>query len=153
ARLEETNGDAKQNFQALLALPNDRLQFWEAPESWDAWEYLNSERLGEIDCLVDAVYGTGSKWYNDALNEILYGWSGVPHVAVDLSTGLIADNTSAEKLQSKADVTITSTAPKTANVLPPASYPNGELIVATIGSPKELVDEQPSQLFLAEKKD
>ena len=40
----------------------------------------------------------------------------------------------------QADLTVTFTAPKLANVLPPASNFNGELVVANIGSPQELID-------------
>jgi NAD(P)H-hydrate epimerase len=52
-----------------------------------------------------------------------------------------------------ADLTVTMTAPKPANVLPPASNFNGGLIVADIGSPVELVDVAGSQLFLIEEND
>src|SRR5439155_22081423 len=45
------------------------------------------------------------------------------------------------------------TAPKTANVLPPAASSNGKLIVADIGSPAELIEEAKSQLFLVEAAD
>jgi NAD(P)H-hydrate epimerase len=48
---------------------------------------------------------------------------------------------------------VTFTAQKIANVLPPASDFNGELVIANIGSPQELIDEQPSQLYLAERED
>ena len=37
--------------------------------------------------------------------------------------------------------------------MPPASNFNGELIIANIGSPQELIDNSPSKLFLAEKQD
>ncbi|HVE58043.1 MAG TPA: NAD(P)H-hydrate dehydratase [Pyrinomonadaceae bacterium] len=37
--------------------------------------------------------------------------------------------------------------------MPPASNFNGELFVANIGSPQELIDESPSQTFLIEKQD
>ncbi len=37
--------------------------------------------------------------------------------------------------------------------MPPASNFNGELFVANIGSPQELIDNSPSKLFLAEKED
>src|SRR5207247_3278558 len=39
------------------------------------------------------------------------------------------------------------------NVLPPAADYNGELIVADIGSPVELIEEAKSQLFLTEQSD
>jgi len=45
------------------------------------------------------------------------------------------------------------TAPKPANVLPPAAGYNGELIVADIGSPFEIVQEAKSNLFVTEADD
>ncbi len=53
----------------------------------------------------------------------------------------------------QADLTVTFTVPKIANVLPPAARFNGEVVCVNIGSPQELIDAQPSQLFLAEKSD
>jgi NAD(P)H-hydrate epimerase len=50
-------------------------------------------------------------------------------------------------------VTVTFTAPKLANVLPPAANCNGELYVANIGSPCELVSQAESRTFLAEADD
>jgi NAD(P)H-hydrate epimerase len=52
-----------------------------------------------------------------------------------------------------AHLTVTFTAPKAANVLPPASNYCGELVVANIGSPFELIENSPSQLFLTERQD
>jgi NAD(P)H-hydrate epimerase len=45
------------------------------------------------------------------------------------------------------------TAPKRANVIPPAADCNGRLIVADIGSPDELVAETKSDLFVTESSD
>jgi NAD(P)H-hydrate epimerase len=45
------------------------------------------------------------------------------------------------------------TAPKVANVLPPASDYNGRLMVAAIGSPAELIAEAETNLFLIEGSD
>jgi len=53
----------------------------------------------------------------------------------------------------RADVTVTMTAPKPANVLPLAASYNGELIVADIGSPTELIDAAQSKLFVAQESD
>jgi NAD(P)H-hydrate epimerase len=52
-----------------------------------------------------------------------------------------------------ADITVTFTSPKPANVLPPASRLNGELVIANIGTPIELVDEADSRLYLIEPRD
>jgi NAD(P)H-hydrate epimerase len=53
----------------------------------------------------------------------------------------------------RADLTVTFTAAKPANVLPPASHFNGRLAVADIGSPEALVGAAPSKLFLTEAAD
>jgi len=53
----------------------------------------------------------------------------------------------------RADVTVTFTAPKGGNVIPDVASFNGELVIADIGSPEELIDEQPSQFFLTERED
>jgi NAD(P)H-hydrate epimerase len=106
-----------------------------------------------LACVVDAVFGTGLKGFRDDLNEIIASFEKTPNIAVDIPSGLMADEVDAQPFQSRADFTVTFTAPKAANVLPPASNFNGELIIADIGSPKELIDEQPSQLYLAETRD
>ncbi|MCA1817392.1 MAG: NAD(P)H-hydrate dehydratase, partial [Acidobacteria bacterium] len=49
--------------------------------------------------------------------------------------------------------TVTFTAPKPANVLPPASHLNGQLVVADIGTPAALVEDAPSRLYLVEAED
>jgi NAD(P)H-hydrate epimerase len=45
------------------------------------------------------------------------------------------------------------TAPKPANILPPAAEYNGKLIVADIGSPSELILEAKTQLFMSDEAD
>ncbi len=74
-------------------------------------------------------------------------------VSIDLPSGLNANAFQQIGKNFQADLTITFTAPKLANVFPPASNFNGELIVANIGSPQELIDNSPSKLFVAEKSD
>jgi NAD(P)H-hydrate epimerase len=51
------------------------------------------------------------------------------------------------------NATVTFTAAKLANVLPPASNCNGELFVANIGSPCNLVNEAASKTFLVDADD
>ncbi|HLA94363.1 MAG TPA: NAD(P)H-hydrate dehydratase [Pyrinomonadaceae bacterium] len=152
--LVEAKGDARINFDRIIGAEfQDKINFVEANEYWKAWEYLNKTDWDGLSCLVDAVFGTGLKYFDDALNEILSSFEDTLHIAVDIPTGLFADKASVKPFQFKADVTVTFTAPKIGNLLPPASNFNGELVVAEIGSPQELIDEQGSQLFLAENKD
>ena len=70
-----------------------------------------------------------------------------------MPSGLNADLSEPIGKNIQADLTVTFTAPKPANVLPPASNYNGEIVIANIGSPPELIDNSPSKLFVAEKQD
>ena len=103
--------------------------------------------------VIDALFGTGLKRpladeYLDVIQQLDNHESQV--VAIDLPSGLNADLGEPIGSNVSATTTVTFTAPKAANVLSPASRFNGELIAANIGSPQGLIDEQPSQLFVAE---
>jgi len=74
-------------------------------------------------------------------------------VSVDIPSGLNADSAQPIGEAVQADLTVTFTAPKPANVLPPASHFNGKLIVANIGSPSALVEGANSNLFVTEEND
>jgi hydroxyethylthiazole kinase-like uncharacterized protein yjeF len=74
-------------------------------------------------------------------------------VSLDLPSGLNADARALIGPAVRADLTVTFTAAKPANVLPPASHLNGRLAVADIGSPPALVEAAPSRLFLVEDSD
>jgi len=74
-------------------------------------------------------------------------------VSIDIPSGLNADSAQPIGEAVQADLTVTFTAPKPANVLPPASHFNGKLIVADIGSPSALVEEANSNLFVTEEND
>ena len=127
-------------------------------------ELLYGEFYQDWDVIVDAIFGTG-------LTKPIDGWLlNVVHdinllndtqknyfqhkrivVSIDLPSGLNSDFSQQIGKNFQSDLTITFTAPKLANVLPPASNFNGELVVANIGSPQELIDNSPSKTFLAEK--
>jgi len=189
AKIEETKGDARTNFEICQNLANyeneiiethhpdifrhsklyesdGAISFFEVNSRKEFDELLYNEFDQKWDCVVDAVFGTG-------LNKPIEGWlSEVVHhinilndtqihyfnhqrflVSIDVPSGLNADLAEQIGGNSRSDLTITFTAPKLANVFPPASNFNGELVVANIGSPQELIDLSPSQTFLAEKSD
>ncbi|MBS1797992.1 MAG: NAD(P)H-hydrate dehydratase [Acidobacteria bacterium] len=135
-------------------------------EHWQKIVDRLMKRMDGFDCLVDALFGTGVtrplegffKAIPDFYNAIYD--SNKKHrrarpllVSVDLPSGLNADLPEIIGNHIKSDLTVTFTAPKLANVLPPASNANGELVVANIGSPQELIDECPSKTFLTESRD
>ncbi|HVS21921.1 MAG TPA: NAD(P)H-hydrate dehydratase [Pyrinomonadaceae bacterium] len=118
------------------------------------------------DAIVDALFGTGLtrpvagvhreavKFLNRLrdMRDLSQPWH-APIVSIDIPSGLNSDSAEPIGEAVHADVTITMTAPKPANVLPPAASYNGELIVADIGSPVELIDAVESKLFVAEESD
>jgi ADP-dependent NAD(P)H-hydrate dehydratase / NAD(P)H-hydrate epimerase len=172
-RVADTKDDARTNFEAVkrlagfdagsISLPPP-LSFVECT-SVSAWENLARPRRS-YDILIDALFGTG-------LTRPLEGiyLQVIEHVAmmrrarerargarplivsVDIPSGLNADLNEAIGPAIQADITVTFTAPKPANVLPPASNFSGELIVAKIGSPETLVDKAAAKLFVVEVKD
>ena len=165
----ETKGDARENFEKLQRMVGSwfrsNVVFSEIRAETDdngISDWMDNSIYDDADVVVDAIFGTGLKsklgeFYEEVVENILNNWKrihGKPtFVSVDIPTGIDADLTQPPGACLRSDVTITFTAPKPASVLPPASSFNGGLVVADIGSPPELVNEQPSQLFLAEQDD
>lgn len=170
-RVEETKGDARTNFDIARKVtgfvdgadePAYPLQFFEIVEE-AVWKDTRSAFTHNKDVIVDALFGTGltrplEGIYANVVEYIeqLRGRreTGAPlFVSLDIPSGLNADSNKPIGPAVHADLTVTFTAPKPANVLPPASHFNGRLVVADIGSPPKLIDEAPSKLFLTEASD
>ena len=116
------------------------------------------------DAIVDAVVGSGVscgfvEWLDADFAQPFRDWTNdwvakrPIRIAVDVPSGISTDDAVPFERYFDADVTVTFTAPKPANILPPAADINGELFIENIGSPWVLVDEQPSQLYLADRTD
>ncbi len=166
-KVEDTKRDAKINFEILKRFyesdetnaPNENcLLLNESENSSDLMQIVSDNRE---DVIIDAFFGTGlSRPIKNDLKGIIEKlkkwkeWKRLPFlVSLDIPSGLDSNVSKPIGENIKADLTITFTAPKIANVFPPASNFNGELIVANIGSPQELNDNSPSQLFVVEKQD
>jgi NAD(P)H-hydrate epimerase len=175
-RIDEAKGDARENFDRLRSW-NDEHAAHEAKsvtvtdtgaislfdcESEQGWQQLTASILtNPYQAIVDALFGTGLtrpvegihreaiRWMN-GLRQRRDSYLGVSSsiVSIDIPSGLNADNERPIGEAVHADVTVTMTAPKRANVLPPASDYDGQLIVANIGSPSELIAQFQSQLLL-----
>jgi len=155
-KVEDTRGDARTNFDGLRALPvngsDGTLEFKDEVKA-DNWTPSGTE---DADIVVDALFGTGlSRPLDSAYERIASTLSriGKPVIAVDMPSGLMSDLAEVPETHIDAQISVTFTAPKAANVLVPAYRANGELVIADIGSPQELIDDQPSELFLAERPD
>ncbi len=103
--------------------------------------------------VLDALLGTGLKGavtgpMLDWVREVNSGFPLAKVVAVDIPSGIESDNASAVGETAHADLTVTFTAPKLAQVLGPASARVGRLRVAAIGSPPALYEEDQS-VFLS----
>lgn len=171
AKLDDTEHDARVNFEAAAMLSTDvfgrpfgnDLVFAECPSSKE-WNRFQGKAFSfsEPVAIVDALLGIGltsplRTIYKDVAtfvrkSQVDYEGRGILVFSLDLPSGLDADKSQRIGEVIEADVTITFTAPKPANVLPPAANLNGNLVVANIGSPPELINDQ-SQFFLSEAED
>jgi NAD(P)H-hydrate epimerase len=172
-KLSETNGDARMNFEAVNRLASFEAGSAASPapltfaecDGVTAWEQIARPRR-TYDIIIDALFGTGLTRPLDGVFlkviehlNLLRGAreraSGArPLVlSVDTPSGLNADKSNPIGPTVQADLTVTFTAPKPANVLPPASDFGGELIIADIGSPASLIDAAKTWLFVTEAAD
>jgi len=173
ARIEDSTGDARANFEIVAGRassetsPTDDcpgLTFVEC-EDIETWENLATLHP-TYDLVVDALFGTGlTRPLEGIFLNVVQHLTGVRDareesttelpliVSIDSPSGLNADSAKPLGEAVRADLTITFTAPKIANVLPPASNLNGQLVIANIGSPTTLVDATKPQLFLSEEDD
>lgn len=179
-KVQETGGDARVNFDRLRTWKEENegreskeatpeagsINFFEC-ESERGWEQLFASVLSAPhDVVVDALFGTGLMRPVEGLHREVVRYLTVlrdardmpPHrfapiVSVDIPSGLNADCNNLIGEAVRADATVTFTAPKCANVLPPASAYNGRVLVADIGSPDELISEAKTELFVTESGD
>lgn len=167
--IDETSGDARDNFEAVRRLANltagDKGAHSNFIECRDAkqWQEI-AAAASAYACVVDALFGTGltrplTGVFVDVVEYLLAAkmrqssTNGPLIVSIDIPSGLDADKAKPIGSAVAADLTVTFTAPKVANVLPPASHLNGKLVIAEIGSPASLVHDAESNLFLIEEKD
>jgi len=172
-KLADTTGDAQTNLEAVSHLAAFEAGSSASPapltfaecEDIATWEQLARPRK-TYDLIVDALFGTGLTRPLEAVFVKV-----IEHLAllrrareraadvrplvlsVDIPSGLNADNSNPIGPAVEADITVTFTAPKPANVLPPASEFCGDLVVANIGSPESLLEASKPWLFLTEADD
>jgi hydroxyethylthiazole kinase-like uncharacterized protein yjeF len=99
--------------------------------------------------VLDALLGTGLKGpvtgpMLDWVREVNSGFPQAKVVAVDIPSGLESDSADTQGETARGDYTVTFTAPKTGQVLPPNCERIGELRVAAIGSPPSLYENDDS---------
>jgi len=172
-KLAETKGDALTNLKAVHQLAGFEAGSPACPspltllecDSVSAWEQMARPRR-TYDVIVDALFGTGlTRPLEGVYLKVIEHLSMLRAardrvsgarplvVSVDLPSGLDADRAELIGGTVEADLTVTFTAPKPANVLPPAAHSCGQLIVADIGSPASLIEAAAPSLFVTEAED
>ena len=132
-------GDARLNLDVLRNLGFDVVEIADA----SAWELHQSEVL-EADLIVDALVGTG---FTPPLAGVLesvaadVNGSPIPVVAIDLPSGLSADDHRIPGPVVEASMTVTLGAAKIPLVLPPGESVAGTLVIADIGIPDAVVED------------
>jgi NAD(P)H-hydrate epimerase len=139
-------GDAAENYNRLAALAAPGI----APEP-GVWHRVRLT-IADATLVIDAILGTGlSKPLEGFLLEVVRDlnrdFARVPIVAVDLPTGISSDTGELIGECVKARASVTFTAPKIGHVFPPACEYVGRWVVRSIGTPPELLDNDP-ELYL-----
>jgi NAD(P)H-hydrate epimerase len=137
-RVAEVRGDARTNLEILGRLG---LTVVEIADS-QAWE-LHFSEIGDCTLIVDAIFGTGLNAPLTGLMETVVAdvnASGIPVVAVDLPSGLSADSHEPLGDSIEAGMTVTLAAPKISLVLPPAETRAGDIVIADIGIPADVLE-------------
>src|SRR5438552_7697720 len=137
-RVSNVRGDARINLEILGRLG---LTVVEIADS-QAWE-LHFSEVSDCTLIVDAIFGTGlnapiSGFIESVVTDV--NASGIPIVAIDLPSGLSADSPEPIGPSIEAGLTVTLAAPKLPLVLPPADLRAGDIVIADIGIPAEVID-------------
>src|SRR5213594_9499 len=137
-RVADVRGDARANLEILGRLG---LTVVEVADS-QAWE-LHFSEVSDCTLIVDAIFGTGLNAPVSGLIQSVIAdvnASGIPIVSIDLPSGLSADSSDPIGDSIEAGLTITIAAPKLPLVLPPAEMRAGDIVIADIGIPGEVLE-------------
>ncbi len=138
-RISEVKGDARINLDILGRIGQTVVEV--ADET--AWELHGAEIAGH-DLIIDAMFGIGlsaplTGFYETVVADI--NEAGVPIVSIDIPSGMSADSADLIGDAIEATVTVTLGAPKMPLVLPPAESKSGEVVIADIGIPADVIDQ------------
>jgi len=136
--VSEVRGDARINMEILGRLGLTTVEIADS----QAWE-LHFSEVTDCTLIVDAIFGTGLNAPLSGLIESVVAdvnASGIAVVAVDLPSGLSADSAEPIGDSIEAGLTVTLAAPKLPLVLPPAETRAGDVVIADIGIPSDILD-------------
>jgi ADP-dependent NAD(P)H-hydrate dehydratase / NAD(P)H-hydrate epimerase len=134
----DVRGDARINLEILGRLGVTVVEIADS----QAWE-LHFTEVSDCTLIVDAIFGTGLNAPVSGLIESVIAdvnASTIPVVAIDLPSGLSADSADTIGESIEAGLTVTLAAPKLPLVLPPAETRCGDIVIADIGIPMEILE-------------
>lgn len=137
-RAQDVRGDARANLEILGRLGLSVFEV-ENEQDWD----LHSSSLWECNLIVDALFGTGLRAPLGGLHQTVVAdvnASGLPTVAIDVPSGISSDTAEVAGDSIHASTTIALGALKVPHVLPPAERRCGDLVVADIGIPEDVIE-------------
>jgi NAD(P)H-hydrate epimerase len=139
-------GDAKINYEIMKSLEIHHIQI-HSEESYVAFRNL----LNQSDIIIDAMLGTGCsrELEGDMKQVVLEINQGTQTVfAIDVPTGINADNGRIMGTCIKASKTITFCLPKVGLLLLPGVAYTGETVVVDIGIPERIYQDKPYKFHL-----
>ena len=134
----DVRGDARTNLDILGRLGVTVVEI--ADEQ--TWE-LHFSEISQCSLIVDAIFGTGLKSALGGMMETVVAdinASDIPIVSIDLPSGMSADTPHLIGDCIDASMTVTLGAPKLPLVLPPGETHAGDIVVADIGIPGDVID-------------
>ena len=148
---DKISGDARLNLDIIRKLG---VKIIEVP---DASEWMACQQVIQTaDYIIDGLLGTGLNsrvrgFYGQVIEEI--NRLGRPVMAIDIPSGINADNGQIMGAAMKADLTVTFGFPKIGQLIYPGVDHVGKLATIDIGIPDVVADQVPSQSYMAEPED
>jgi hydroxyethylthiazole kinase-like uncharacterized protein yjeF len=136
--LGDVRGDARINLDILGRLGVTVVEIGDE-QSWE----LHFSEIGKCTLIVDAIFGTGLRSPVAGMMETVIAdinAAEIPVVAIDLPSGISADTPQLIGDCVQASMTVTLAAPKLPLVLPPAETHAGDVVIADIGIPYEVIE-------------
>jgi ADP-dependent NAD(P)H-hydrate dehydratase / NAD(P)H-hydrate epimerase len=137
-QVSEVRGDARINLEILGRIGITVVEIADEGQ----WE-LHMSQVSSCDLIIDAMFGTGLKAALSGVYETIVAdvnELGIPVVSIDLPSGMSADTADLIGDAIEASVTVTLGAPKLPLILPPAERQSGEVVIADIGIPADVID-------------
>ena len=136
--LSDVRGDARTNLDILGRLGVTVVEISDE----QTWE-LHFSEISQCSLIVDAIFGTGLKSALGGMMETVVAdinASDIPIVSIDLPSGMSADTPHLVGDCIDASMTVTLGAPKLPLVLPPGETHAGDIVIADIGIPGDVID-------------